>query len=177
MVRSAFGMSSCRNSSLNEGIAMATRISTGISVQATSINVLWVVLEGIGLALALNLTTTAIRSPSTNSVITVIVTTSQVWNVVMKSITSVADSCSVHSQGAGWPSSANAAPLAASAAPATANPSNRWPIFDIFMPLALPKEVPQNTAPDGDPCGTIRPLTNGLWKYLGVTLEPPGPDR
>ena len=46
-----------------------TRISTGISVQATSIRVLWVVRDGTGLALALNFTTIVISSPSTNSVI------------------------------------------------------------------------------------------------------------
>ena len=51
--------------------AMPTRISTGISVQATSIRVLWVVREGTGLALALNLTITMISSASTNSVMTV----------------------------------------------------------------------------------------------------------
>ena len=133
-------MSSCRNNSRNDGTAMATRISTGISVQATSIRVLWVVLEGIGLALALNFTTTMTSSASTNSVMMVMIQTSRVWNQVMLSITGVADSCRVHSHGAGWPNSADAAPPAASATPATANPSNRRPIwpFDIFMPLALP---------------------------------------
>jgi hypothetical protein len=37
---------------------------------------------------------------------------------------------------------AKAIPPAASVMPATVNPSNRRPIwpFDIFMPLALPKE-------------------------------------
>ena len=80
---------------------MATRISTGISVQATSIRVLWVVREGTGLVLALNLTTTMTSSASTNSVMMVMVPSSQLWKVVMKSITSVADSCSVYSHGAG----------------------------------------------------------------------------
>ena len=58
----------------------------------------------------------------------------------MLSITGEADSCSLYSHGAGCPNSANAVPPATSAMPATANPSNRrpvWPI-DIFMPLALP---------------------------------------
>ena len=41
---------------------MTTRISTGTTVQTTSIRVLWVVFEGTGLALALNLTMTAISS-------------------------------------------------------------------------------------------------------------------
>ena len=59
---------------------------------------------------------------------------------MMFSITGEAASCSVHSHGAGCPNSAKAVPPAASAMPATANPSNRRPIwpFDIFMPLALP---------------------------------------
>ena len=59
-------------------------------------------------------------------------------------------------------------PPAASAAPATAKPMSRWLIFDIFMSPALPKEVPQSMAPDGVPCGTIRPLTNDLGKSLGL---------
>src|SRR5580700_1543766 len=101
MVRSAFGMSSSRNKRRNEGIATVTRISTGMSVQATSIRVLWVVLEGTGLALALNLTTMMTRSASTNSVITVIRTNRKLWNQVMLSMTGEADSCSLYSHGAG----------------------------------------------------------------------------
>src|SRR5579863_8775932 len=99
MVRSAFGTSSSRNKRRNEGIATVTRISTGMSVHATSIRVLWVVREGTGLALALNLTTTITSSASTNRVMTVMVPSSQLWNTVMKSITSVADSCSLYSHG------------------------------------------------------------------------------
>ena len=53
------------------------------------------------------------------------------------------------------------------AMPATAKPVSRWPIFDMFMSPALPKEVPQSMAPDGVQCGTIRPLTNGLGRVLG----------
>ncbi len=96
--------------------------------------------EGTGLALALNLTTIATRSPSTNSVMMVMIQSSMLWNQVICSITGDAASCSLNSHGAGCPSSANAVPLAASAMPPTANPSNRRPIwpFDIFMPLALP---------------------------------------
>src|SRR3954447_19767383 len=170
MVRSALGTSSCRNKRRNDGTAMPTRISTGISVHATSIRVLWVVLDGTGLALALNLTTTTTRSASTNSVIRVISTNRKLWNQVMLSITGEADSCNVHSHGAGCPNSASAAPPVASATPATVKPSNRrptWPI-DILMPLPLPSKVPQSIAPDGDQCCTIRPLTNGLGKYLEV---------
>ena len=47
---------------------------TGTSVQATSRKVLWVVRDGVGLALALNLTTTATRSARTNSEIRVMMT-------------------------------------------------------------------------------------------------------
>src|SRR5215208_802468 len=83
------------------GTTIATRISTGISVQATSISVLWVVLEGTGLALALNFTTTMTKSASTNRVITVMITSSKLWKLVMFSITGVAASCSVYSHGLG----------------------------------------------------------------------------
>ena len=68
------------NRSLNDGTAMTTRIMTGTSVQATSRKVLCVVRDGVGLALALNLTTTATSSPRTNSVIRVMMTSSQSWN-------------------------------------------------------------------------------------------------
>ena len=117
---------------------MPTRISTGISVQATSISVLCVVLEGTGLALALNFITTTTRSASTNSVISVISTNRKLWNQTMFSITGEAAGCSVISHGCGC--AAKAVPPETSAMPATANPSNRRPIwpFDIFMPLALP---------------------------------------
>src|SRR6202023_1977176 len=103
MVRSALGTSSAWNTSRNDGTAMPTRISTGIRVQATSINVLWVVFEGTGLDLALNLTTTMTSSARTNSVMTVISTNRKLWNKRMVSITGEPDSCSVHSHGAGCP--------------------------------------------------------------------------
>ena len=164
-------MSSCWNSSRNDGTAMATRISTGIRVQATSIRVLWVVLEGIGLALALNFTTTMISSTSTNSVMMVMIQTRRVWNQVMLSITVGGRFLQGPFPRRGLAQFGNAAPPAASATPATAKPSNRRPIwpFDIFMPLALPCEFPklnpQSIPPDGGKCCTIRPQTNGLGKY------------
>ena len=98
------------------------------------------VLEGTGLALALNFTTIATSSPSTKSVMMVMSQNRRLWNQMICSITGVAASCSFHSHGAGCPNSANAAPPETSATPATANPSNRRPVwpFDIFMPLALP---------------------------------------
>src|ERR1700704_4746593 len=101
MVRSAFGMSSCWNSRRNDGTAMATRISTGMMVQATSISVLCVVLEGTGLALALNFTAMITSNASTNSVMMVMSQNRKLWNQMMFSITGVAASCSFHSHGAG----------------------------------------------------------------------------
>ena len=47
---------------------MTTRIITGTIVQITSISVLWVVLDGTGLARRLKRTITMIKSASTNSV-------------------------------------------------------------------------------------------------------------
>ncbi len=41
----------CLASKLIEGTAIATRISTGINVQTTSMVVLWLVFDGTGLAL------------------------------------------------------------------------------------------------------------------------------
>src|ERR1700759_4885815 len=101
MVISAFGISSSWNSRRNEGIAMPTRIMTGIRVQATSIRGLWVVRDGTGLARALNLTITVIRSASTNKGMTVMMTSSQLWNDSILSITGEPDSCSLYSHGAG----------------------------------------------------------------------------
>src|SRR3954449_9448619 len=100
MVRSALGISSCSNKRRNDGTAMPTRISTGISVHATSIRVLWVVREGIGLALALNFTTTATSNARTNSVMALMSQNRKLWNQTMLSITGVADSCSVYSHAA-----------------------------------------------------------------------------
>jgi hypothetical protein len=85
--------------------------------------------------------TTVTKSASTNNVMMVMIQSSQLWNQMMFSITGDAACCNLISHGAGCPIiSANAVPLAASATPTTANPSNRRPIWplDIFMPLALP---------------------------------------
>src|SRR5580704_9190259 len=175
MVRSALGMSSSRNNNWNDFTEMPTRISTGISVQATSTRVLWVVREGTGLDLALNLTITVMSSPKTNRVITVMMMSSALWNEVMLSITGEADGCSLYSHGDGCPNSAKAVPLAASATPATANPSNRRPIrpFDIFMPFALPsKIIPKAPRLRGEPCCTIRLLPNGHWAHLQGVARP-----
>ena len=62
----------CRNRSWNDGTAIATRMMTGTSVHATSIRVLWVVRDGVGLARALKRTITITSRMSTNSVIAVI---------------------------------------------------------------------------------------------------------
>src|SRR6202161_2798518 len=99
MVRSALGTSSSRNSRRNDGTTSVTRISTGIRVQATSIMVLWVVLEGTGLALAVNFTTTMTNSARTNSVMTVMSQNRKLWNQTMFSITGVAASCRLYSHG------------------------------------------------------------------------------
>ena len=61
------------------------------------------VLEGTGLALALNFTTTVISSARTNSVITVMRQSRKSWNQMMLSITGVADSCRLNSHGDGCP--------------------------------------------------------------------------
>ena len=57
-VTSAGGRVNCIVRSRNDGIAMITRMITGTIVQATSINVLCVVFEGVGLAFSLNRQTT-----------------------------------------------------------------------------------------------------------------------
>src|SRR6476659_6021529 len=101
MVKSAFGTSSSRNSRRNDGTEIPTRISTGTSVQATSISVLCVVRDGTGLAFALNFMTTITSNARTNSVISVISTNRKLWNQTILSITGEADCWSVHSHGAG----------------------------------------------------------------------------
>ena len=58
MKTSAFGRVNCIVRSRNDGIAMITRMITGMIVQATSINVLCVVFEGVGFAFSLNFQTT-----------------------------------------------------------------------------------------------------------------------
>jgi hypothetical protein len=82
-------------------MAIPTRINTGRIVQATSISVLCVVLDGTGLALALNLTMMATSSPRTNSVMTVMIQNRMLWNQAMSSITGVAASCRPYLQGSG----------------------------------------------------------------------------
>ncbi len=72
-----------------------------MTVQATSISVLWVVFDGTGLALALNLTTTITSSASTNSVMTVMIQNRILWNQAMSSITGVTASCRPYLQGSG----------------------------------------------------------------------------
>ena len=78
--------------------------------------------------------------PSMKTVMTMIITVRKLWNQTMLSITGEPDCWSVHSHGAGCPSSANATPPVASVRPATANPSKCRPTrpIDILMPFALP---------------------------------------
>src|SRR6185437_4693334 len=141
---SAFGRSSSWNSSRNDGIAMPTRIRTGIIVHATSIIVLWVVFDGTGLARALNRNIAITISAVTNSVITVMTTRSPLCIFSMLSITGDAEPAKSIPQGCGPTSSAETDPQpAAKAAAPNAIPRNRRPNrrpyrpFDIFMPLAL----------------------------------------
>src|SRR4051794_24331159 len=62
-------------------MAIATRISTGTSVQTTSRKVLWVVRDGTGLAPRRNLTITISRRRRTKAVITVMIgISSLLWN-------------------------------------------------------------------------------------------------
>ena len=82
---------------------------TGITVQATSISVLWVVLDGTGLARELNLKITISSNASTNSVISVMTISRKSWNQVMLSMIGVADCWKLICQGDGCPSPAIAA--------------------------------------------------------------------
>ena len=79
MVMSALGSSIWYFSSRKDGIAMPTRMSTGMIVQAISSPVWCVVRDGVGLAFSLNFTTTATSRASTKSVIAVMIQTSAVW--------------------------------------------------------------------------------------------------
>ena len=72
-------------------MAMTTRITTGIKVHATSSSVLWVVRDGVGLALALNLTMMISNSASTKAEIAMMIQSTKVWNETMLSITGVTD--------------------------------------------------------------------------------------
>ncbi len=74
---------------------------TGPTVQITSITVLWLVLDGTGLALARNFTMTTTSSASTNSVIgtinqSVYCSNQRIWLMI-----GVADGCSPICHGAG----------------------------------------------------------------------------
>ena len=66
-IMSAFGSESCVRSRRKDGIATATRISTGTMVQATSIAVLWVVREGVGFRFSLKRKTHHRIRPSTKT--------------------------------------------------------------------------------------------------------------
>ena len=87
-------MLSWKNSSRNDGTAITTRITTGMTVQTTSSSVLCVVRDGVGLARALNRTMTMTSSTSTNAAMAVMIQSSRLWNETMWSITAVADCCS-----------------------------------------------------------------------------------
>ena len=91
MVRSDGGVLSCTNRMRNEGIAITTRIITGITVQATSIMVLCVVRDGVGLARALNFSITSTSRISTNAVMPAMIQSTKSWNQMMSSIVGAAD--------------------------------------------------------------------------------------
>ena len=59
----------CAVSSWKDGIARNSSTTTGPTVQMTSISVLWLVRDGVGLALARNLKMHQASSASTKSVI------------------------------------------------------------------------------------------------------------
>src|SRR5215212_5304338 len=102
MVRSAGGMLSCVNRIRNDGTAITTRMTTGITVQATSSSVLCVVRDGVGLALALNLTITTNSSARTNTVSAMMIQRTKLWNQVMSSIEGAADCWKPICHGVGW---------------------------------------------------------------------------
>src|SRR6188508_2719786 len=117
MVRSAGGVLSCTNRMRNDGIAITTRMRTGMTVQATSIIVLWVVREGVGLAFALNFTMHVTSRTRTNTVMPVMIQSTKLWNQVMSSIVGAADRWKPNCHGTGCPySAAKATPPAAGAA-------------------------------------------------------------
>src|ERR1700742_4114890 len=101
MVRSDGGVLSCTNRMRNDGIAITTRITTGITVQATSIRVLWVVRDGVGLAFALNFTMQMTSRARTKAVITAMTQSRKWWNQTMSSIVGAADCWKPICQGEG----------------------------------------------------------------------------
>src|SRR5260221_6354362 len=110
MVRSAGGVLSWKNRMRNDGSAIMTRMTTGMTVHNTSINVLCVVRDGVGLALALNFTITIKSNAKTNTVMPVTIHNTKLWNHTTSSITGLADSCKPICQGVGCPKPASAAP-------------------------------------------------------------------
>src|SRR6266853_3203985 len=120
MVRSAGGVLSWKNRMRNDDSAMTTRTTTGTTVHNTSTNVLCVVRDGVGWALALNLTITITSSARTNTVMPVMIHNTKVWRQITSSITGLADSWRPICQGVGCPKPANAAPSGSKRAAARA---------------------------------------------------------
>src|SRR6266853_6131737 len=94
----------------NDGSAIMTRTTTGMTVHNTSTNVLCVVRDGVGWALALNFTITITSIARTNAVTPVTIHNTKVWSQITSSITGLPDSCKPICQGVGCPKPANAAP-------------------------------------------------------------------
>ena len=89
-VISGFWALSMVNSSFIDGTAMTTRIMIGTTVQMTSSGALCVVLDGTGFAFALNLMAMYSISARTNMTMAISITSSQLWNQMISSITGVA---------------------------------------------------------------------------------------
>ena len=155
---------------------MPTRIRTGISVQATSIRVLWVVREGTGLALALNFTTTVISSASTNSVMMVMIQSSMLWNQVICSITGDRRFLQLVFPRRRLPQFGECRPACDQRNAGHRQPQQ--PPADLALrhlhAARAPLIEPLSTPPAGRTCRTNRPLTNGLGgtsRYRARSLE------
>ena len=88
-VRSGVGTVSCLNRIGSENEPITIRITTGISVQAISIRVLWVKLAGVGLRRLLKRTTTMASSATTKSTITTMIPCTMCDRKCMSSATGV----------------------------------------------------------------------------------------
>src|SRR2546422_7087273 len=110
MVRSAGGVLSWKNRMRNDGSAIMTRTTTGMTVHNTSTNVLCVVRDGVGWTLALNFTITITSNARTNTVMAVMIHNTKVWSQITSSITGLPETCKPSCHGVGCPKPANAAP-------------------------------------------------------------------
>src|SRR5262245_60468105 len=126
---------------------MNSRTRTGITVHSTSINVLWVVREGVGLRFSLKRTITTTSNPSTNAEMITTIHNSLSCSRTTFCMTGVAASWKLHSHSFGLSASAAAGANANAASVAQKAPSLANTIF-------APSEVP---SPDLHPAA--RPLS------------------